>query len=228
MSLATFSPLPQPKLVLYLATVPQRDTRLRWLGYIPRYSSPAKDGHLFQSAVSWLRVEPTTVSCESGVLTSRSPRNELLLLLLLLLLLKLYLFKWHCHEKRCSGTLHSQQDMGKRKNSALVSSNRQSSSGREMISVLVGRWWVTVQLVQLTVDCSKRRQGMNGRPRLIVWREGRVDLGWVGSISAFWWVILDRGSQKIKLSICCIESVWNVNRPPATWDRWRWCRAVNC
>ena len=224
MSLATFSPLPQPKLVLYLATVPQRDTRLRWLGYIPRYSSPAKDGHLFQSAVSWLRVEPTTASCESGVLTSRSPRHELFLLLLLLKCTYLS----DTVTKNVAGHFTQSTDMGKRKNSALVSSNRQSSSGREMISVLVGRWWVTVQLVQLTVDCSKRRQGMNGRPRLIVWREGRVDLGWVGSISAFWWVILDRGSQKIKLSICCIESVWNVNRPPATWDRWRWCRAVNC
>ena len=46
-----------------------------------------------------------------------------------------------------------------------------------MFSVLIGRWWKTVQFVQLTRDCSttvEQRQGMNGRPTLIVWQTGRV------------------------------------------------------
>ena len=89
--------------------------------------------------------------------------------------------------------------MGKRGNSALVSSNRQSSSGREMFSVLVGRWWVTVKFVQLTVDCStpvEWRQGMNGRPGLIVWRAGRVEFWWL--TSAF-----DRGHRRRLPSRCC-------------------------
>ena len=89
-----------------------------------------------------------------------------------------------------------------------------------MFSVLVGRWWVTVQFVQLewTVAEVDRLTGETSRVTCrLSWVYFRRLVGRVGS-----WV------AKIKLFICCIESVWNVNRPPVPSGRWRWCRVVDC
>ena len=54
--------------------------------------------------------------------------------------------------KNVTGALYI--DSHKIWNSALVTSNRRSSSGREMFLFLVGRWWTTVQFVQLMVGIT--------------------------------------------------------------------------
>ena len=69
-------------------------------------------------------------------------------------------------------------------NSELATSGPENSSEKEMFSVLIGRWWVTMQPVRLTADCSmpvERRQRMIGRPGLIAWQVGQSELLWLTS-----------------------------------------------
>jgi len=69
-------------------------------------------------------------------------------------------------------------------NSELATSGPENSSEKEMLSVLVGRWWATMQPVWLTADCSmpvERRQRMIGRPGLIAWQARQSELLWLTS-----------------------------------------------
>jgi len=55
-------------------------------------------------------------------------------------------------------------------NNKLATSGPENSSKKDMFSVLVGRWYATMQPMRLTADCSmpvERRQRMIGRPGLI-------------------------------------------------------------
>jgi len=67
-------------------------------------------------------------------------------------------------------------------NSELATSGPENSSNKEMFSVLVGKWWATMQPVRLTADLSmpvERRQRMIGRPGSIAWHSGQSELPWL-------------------------------------------------
>ena len=71
----TFSPLPQPKLMLYLATL---EGCKAWVVVISLDSSRSKYvvAHLRNNrAVSWLEIEPATESRKSNVRTSTPPSH---------------------------------------------------------------------------------------------------------------------------------------------------------
>ena len=68
-------------------------------------------------------------------------------------------------------------------NSELTTSGPENSSNKEMFSVLVGRWWATMQPIRLMADCSmpaERRQRMIGHPGLkseLLWLTSTGDGG---------------------------------------------------
>ena len=69
----TFSPLPQSKLVLDLATLEGCKAELTWVVVTSWDSLPAKDGPNLSKnnqAVSWLGIEPATKNHKSDVLTT--------------------------------------------------------------------------------------------------------------------------------------------------------------
>ena len=54
-----------------------------------------------------------------------------------------------------------------------------------MFSVLAEKWWETKRIGRLVEDCSKpvgRRQEVIGRPRLIIWRAGRLEMSWLTNV----------------------------------------------
>ena len=69
----TFPPLPQPKLVLDLATPEGCKAELTWVVVISQDSLPAKYGLRNNQEVSWPALEPATASHKSNVLTITPP-----------------------------------------------------------------------------------------------------------------------------------------------------------
>jgi len=76
----TFLPLPQPKLVLDLATPKGCKAELTWVVVTSQDSIPARNDHLPQKklAIPWLGFEPTTASRKSDNLTT-TPLSHLVL-----------------------------------------------------------------------------------------------------------------------------------------------------
>jgi len=66
----TFLPLPQPKLVLDLATPEGCKAELTWVVVISQDSLPAKDGHLYQKQPSSVMIGTRTSDVKVANLTS--------------------------------------------------------------------------------------------------------------------------------------------------------------